>query len=99
MLARSVARGSRRRSTCATSRWPAVRREARLAGSLSHPNVVTVFDFIEQDGTPYTAMENLDRGSSRPSIGKLSVAESVGVLEGVLVALSTRRRSASCTAT
>ena len=27
-------------------------REARVAGSLSHPNVVTVFDFLEQDGVP-----------------------------------------------
>ena len=27
-------------------------REARVAGSLNHPNVVTVFDFLEQDGVP-----------------------------------------------
>ena len=53
-------------------------REAQMAGSLSHPNVVTVFDFIEQDGTPYIAMEYLDRGSLRPSIGKLSVAQAAG---------------------
>ena len=63
-------------------------REAQLAGPLSHPNVVTVFDFIEQDGTPYIAMEYLDRGSLRPSIGKLSVAQAAGVLEGLLAALS-----------
>jgi serine/threonine protein kinase len=63
-------------------------REARVAGSLNHPNVVTVFDFIEQDGRPYIAMEYLERGSLRPSIGKLSVAQAAGVLEGLLAALS-----------
>ncbi|HEX6027247.1 MAG TPA: protein kinase, partial [Solirubrobacter sp.] len=63
-------------------------REARVAGSLNHPNVVTVFDFIEQDGTPYIAMEYVDRGSLRPSVGKLSLAQSAGVLEGLLAALS-----------
>ena len=32
-------------------------REARSAGSLVHPNIVTVFDVGEVDGTPYIAME------------------------------------------
>jgi serine/threonine protein kinase len=27
-------------------------REARLAGSVTHPNVVTVYDLFEHDGTP-----------------------------------------------
>jgi len=36
-------------------------REARVAGSLNHPNVVTVYDFLEQDGVPYIAMEYLER--------------------------------------
>ena len=31
-------------------------RESRVAGSLSHPNIVTVHDYFEQDGTPYIAM-------------------------------------------
>jgi serine/threonine protein kinase/sugar lactone lactonase YvrE len=63
-------------------------REARVAGSLSHPNVVTVYDFLEQDGVPYIAMEYLERGSLRPFIGKLSLAQAAGVLEGLLAALS-----------
>jgi eukaryotic-like serine/threonine-protein kinase len=34
--------------------------EARAAGGLSHPNIVTVFDAGEQDGTLYLAMEFLE---------------------------------------
>ena len=41
-------------------------RESRVAGSLSHPNIVTVHDYFEHDGTPYIAMEYLERGSLRP---------------------------------
>ncbi|MEO8687794.1 MAG: protein kinase, partial [Solirubrobacteraceae bacterium] len=63
-------------------------REARVAGSLNHPNVVTVYDFIEHEGTPYIAMEYLDRGSLRPSVGRMSPAQIGGVLEGLLAALT-----------
>src|SRR5262249_50086973 len=38
-------------------------RESRLAGSLAHPNVVTVYEYFEDAGTPYIAMEYLERGS------------------------------------
>ena len=37
-------------------------RESRVAGSLSHPNVVTVYDYFEQGGTPFIAMEYMERG-------------------------------------
>jgi HAMP domain-containing protein len=35
-------------------------REARAAGGLSHPNIVTVYDVGEIDGRPYMAMELID---------------------------------------
>ena len=63
-------------------------REARLAGSLNHPNVVTVFDFFEHDGVPYIAMEYLERGSLRPWLGSVDRAQAYGVLEGMLAGLA-----------
>ncbi len=63
-------------------------REARLAGSLSHPNIATVYDYFEADGVPYIAMEYVERGSLRSYIGSLSLAQIGGVLDGVLSALA-----------
>jgi len=63
-------------------------RESRIAGAFSHPNIVTVHDYFEHEGTPYIAMEYLERGSLRPLIGRLSLPQVVGVLEGLLAALS-----------
>jgi Protein kinase domain len=62
--------------------------ESRVAGSLSHPNVVTVFEYLEQDGVPYIAMEYLAQGSLRPYVGTLTLAQIAGVLEGVLAGLA-----------
>ena len=62
-------------------------RESRLAGSLSHPNIVTVYDYLERDGVPYIAMEYVAGGSLRPHIGRLSLTQIGGVLDGVLSAL------------
>ena len=74
-------------------------REARLAGSLSHPNIVTVHDYFEHDGTAYIAMEYLPRGSLRPYVGHLSLAQVGGVLEGVLDGLACAEQRGSSTAT
>ena len=62
-------------------------RESRVAGSLSHPNIVTVHDYFEHEGTPYIAMEYLERGSLRPYIGRMTMPQIAGVLEGVLAGL------------
>ncbi|MGZ8647762.1 MAG: protein kinase domain-containing protein [Solirubrobacteraceae bacterium] len=63
-------------------------RESRLAGSLVHPNVITVFDYFEDAGTPYIAMEYVDRGSLRPYVGRMTLAQIGGVLDGLLAGLA-----------
>src|SRR3954454_20367675 len=67
-------------------------RESRVAGSLSHPNIVTVHDYFEHDGTTYIAMEYIERGSpwpsARPPVGRMTMAQIGGVLEGLLAGLT-----------
>src|SRR4051794_30016153 len=63
-------------------------RESRVAGSLSHPNIGTVHDYFEHEGTPYIAMEYVERGSLRPYVGKMTLSQIGGVLEGLLAGLT-----------
>jgi serine/threonine protein kinase len=63
-------------------------RESRLAGSLSHPNIVIVHEYLEESGIPYIAMEYVTRGSLRPLVGRLSLPQLAGVLEGILAGLA-----------
>ena len=63
-------------------------RESRVSGSLSHPNLVTVFDYFEHDAVPYIAMEYLQRGSLRALVSGLTPAQIAGVLEGLLAGLA-----------
>ncbi len=63
-------------------------RESRLAGSLNHPNIVTVFEYFEEGGTPYIAMEYVERGSLRPYVGRLALAQFAGAMEGILAGLA-----------
>ena len=67
-------------------------REARLAGSLSHPNIVTVHDAFEVDGVPYIAMELVPGGTLRPLLSGLSLEQIAGVLDGVLAGLDHAER-------
>ena len=62
--------------------------ESRMIATLNHPNVVTVHEYFEDAGAPYIAMEYLARGSLRPFIGRLGIAEIVGVLDSVLAGLA-----------
>ncbi|HET9038374.1 MAG TPA: protein kinase [Myxococcaceae bacterium] len=50
-------------------------KEARIAGSLNHPNLVTVYDVGQHDGTPYFVTELLEGESlrSRLSRGRVPV--------------------------
>jgi predicted Ser/Thr protein kinase len=67
-------------------------REARLAGSLSHPNIVTVYEYFEHDARPFIAMEYVKGGSLRDYLGALSLAQVMGVLEGLLASLTHAER-------
>ncbi|MFL5842474.1 MAG: serine/threonine-protein kinase, partial [Thermoleophilaceae bacterium] len=62
-------------------------REARMAASLTHPNIVTVHDYFQFEGTPFIAMEYIENGSLRPHIGHMSLAQVGGVMEGMLAGL------------
>src|SRR5438445_2999666 len=66
------------------------RREARAAAGLSHPNVASVYDYGEEDGTPYIVMELL-RGETLAERlrreGALPADEAVRITEGVAAAL------------
>ncbi|HEX4951941.1 MAG TPA: protein kinase [Thermoanaerobaculia bacterium] len=44
-------------------------REARLAASLEHPHILPVYDFGEQDGTPFLVMPWVDGGSVEERMG------------------------------
>jgi serine/threonine protein kinase len=63
-------------------------RESQLAGSLNHPNIVTVYEYFEEDGVPYIAMEHVPRGSLRQYVGHLTLAQLAGVMEGLLAGLA-----------
>ncbi|MEA2483109.1 MAG: eukaryotic-like serine/threonine-protein kinase, partial [Thermoleophilaceae bacterium] len=68
-------------------------REARMAGSLSHPSIVTVHDYFEAEGTPFIAMEYMEQGSLRPYIGQMSLAQVGGVMEALLAGLEHAARN------
>ena len=73
--------------------------EARLAATLNHPNVVTLFDFFEHDGVPYIAMEYVAGGSLRSLTGTLELPRSSPCSRARWPGSPTRRTTASPTAT
>jgi serine/threonine protein kinase len=48
----------------------AFQQEARTIGRLAHPNIVRVYDFAVQDGTPFLAMDYAPNGTLRQRYGK-----------------------------
>ena len=50
-------------------------REARAAGLLSHPNIVTVYDVGEEDGVAFIAMEYLSGRTVDQTLGELGRLE------------------------
>ncbi len=45
-------------------------REARALAALTHPNIVGIIDYGEQDGTPYLVMPYLPGGTLKKRVGK-----------------------------
>lgn len=66
-------------------------REAKAAGSLVHPNIVTVYDVAEQSGRYYLAMEFLDGQTLRKTIeerGTLAADDAIEVAIEIAKALT-----------
>lgn len=66
-------------------------REARTAARLNHPNVVTIFDVVNDDGQPWIIMELVLARSLRDIVeedGPLTPQQAAGVAVQVLEALS-----------
>ncbi len=66
-------------------------REARAAGGLGHPNIVTVFDVGQIDGVPFMAMELLDGDTLDDRLSeetRLSVREAIEIAVQLSSALS-----------
>ena len=65
-------------------------REAQVTARLTHPNVIRVYDIVEEDGNPWIVMELLPYQSLRDRVqgeGPLTPAEAARVGLGILAAL------------
>lgn len=73
-----------------TDRISRFKREAQAAGTLNHPNIMTVYSFAEDAGRTFMAMEFLDGHTLRNEIdtkGFLSVERAVEIATAVLEGL------------
>lgn len=65
--------------------------EARLQARLTHPNVVNIFDLIENDKGIFLVMEYVEGQTARDMLqerGRLSASEALMIAEGVLSGLA-----------
>ncbi|HVM19851.1 MAG TPA: serine/threonine-protein kinase [Egibacteraceae bacterium] len=72
-----------------------VLREARAAGRLSHPNVITVFDVVNEDGQAWIVMEHVDGATLTEIVdrgGPLEPAEAAALGAALLDALQAAHR-------
>jgi serine/threonine protein kinase len=78
--------------------------EARAAGALNHPGLVTIFDVGTTEGAPYIVMELLEGGTLRDAMGHidpvpLSVKKVIDYGHQIAARSRSRMRRASSTAT
>src|ERR1700722_19789505 len=62
-------------------------RESQVGGSFNHRNIVTIYEYSDDSELAYIAMEYVPGGSLRPHVGSLSLAQILGMLEGLLAGL------------
>ncbi|MFZ0014345.1 MAG: serine/threonine-protein kinase [Acidimicrobiia bacterium] len=56
-----------------------MRREARVAAGLAHPNLVTVYDYGEENESPYLVMELVEGPTLRERMGEIGRAEAADI--------------------
>ena len=95
VIERAVALKVLRTDVFSAEQMPDVRtrfkREAHSAGKLSHPNIVTIFDYGEHEGAPFIVMDLMSGQelAKRLEAGaRLPLAETVKIITGLLAALA-----------
>src|SRR6516225_9944884 len=70
-------------------------REARTISSLSHPNICTLYDIGQQDGSDYLVMEFLEGGTLADELarGRLSVPQALPIAREIASALDRAHRA------
>src|SRR5919206_429431 len=72
------------------------RREAKAAAALSHPNIVSIYDRGQADGTPYIAMEVIEGRSLKELVlarGPLPLDQAIDFTKQILAALRFAHRN------
>jgi len=67
-----------------------LKREAHSAGKLSHPNIVTIFDYGEHEGAPYIVMDLMEGEELSRSLdggARIALGTVVRIMEQLLAAL------------